>query len=214
MGDYASNGEKIGTCGQGYYATRKALETQAAKGCKESQYYLNPENGCYFAFPFPEYDGKQIGEISTFHEPTNFLIELPPSDNYFHGEIVHHIHPHGGAGVNLFIPCPHSDGAKVSHNFDRSKVGFYLIGEGFYQGAPAVWVECIYCKKKQILDQTEAIEAVKYLRNKAARLKTYTGNESRLHPDACYSTSYDEVNRILEVANRLIQIYTAEPVNA
>lgn len=66
MGDYLKNGEKIGTCGDAYYATKQMLEKH--KDDPESGYYLNPENGCSFAFPYPAYDGKDVGGISNFHE--------------------------------------------------------------------------------------------------------------------------------------------------
>ena len=213
MGDYTKTGVKIGTCGQSYYATKKMLQDQAHIGDPEINYYLDPSKGCNFAFPFPEYDGKKIGDITRFHEKTNFVIKLPSSMESLHGRISHYVHPVGGAGINLFIPCPYSEGSQHSHNLDQDEISFYLIGTGFYEGQEAILVECMYCGKTQYLSDTESIQAVQYLRRKAADLRKYSENEKRMHPDCSnWEYSLKEVKTIETVCDRIVEIYSTETV--
>lgn len=75
MGDYTRNGIKIGTFGRGYYATKKMLEDNSND--PECKAYLNPDNGCVMAFPFPEWDNKSIGSISIFHAEDRINYTFP-----------------------------------------------------------------------------------------------------------------------------------------
>lgn len=85
MGDYTNTGIKIGTCGVGYYATRKMLENYHSHD-SEVNYYLKPENKCWFAFPFPQWDNKKVGEITIFHigdeNNVDWRFRLPEDDRH------------------------------------------------------------------------------------------------------------------------------------
>lgn len=157
MGDYTNNGIKLGTCGRAYYATKSMIE--ALPKDTETSGYLNPINKASFAFPLPEFDGKEAGEISIFHKPENELIVLEINKNSFthHKKIVHHVHPAGGQGVNLFCDCPYHSTENTSR-FNDETIKFYLkyqtfTGEG---DEMAIVGECIYCKETNIFEKHEA----------------------------------------------------------
>lgn len=158
MGDFTKDGTKIGTCGQAYYATKPMLEKLV--GDKEVDYYLDPKNNCSFAFPFPDYENKRIGEISNFHEDqkVDFVISIKNQGVTHHGRIIHTVHPKGGQQINLYSECPYSNPDLVSSNFDKSNVRFYLAEQMYYRGELAVKARCIYCGEPNILDPEEALE--------------------------------------------------------
>lgn len=168
MGDYLRNGAKIGTCGRAYYATKKQLE--ALKSEPEAAYYLKPENGCRFAFPFPEYDKRKVGEFSNFHEGerVDYFMKLPKSWGGHHGRISHHIHPRGGQGVNLFSPCPQSEQHNGSRFYGDHNV-FRLNEQVYFEGKLHVSVTCIYCGEDNILTREEA----EYIANEVENGKQY-----------------------------------------
>lgn len=86
MGDYTKNGTKIGTCGKAYYSTYKALKQHpdALDASSDVAMYLKKENGCSFAFPFPEFKGKKVGEISQFHKKPEdkFWVTMDDGNKY------------------------------------------------------------------------------------------------------------------------------------
>ena len=53
MGDYTKKGEKIGTCGTAYYATKEMIEKEFLSGdtSPDIKYYLDPKESINFAFP-------------------------------------------------------------------------------------------------------------------------------------------------------------------
>jgi hypothetical protein len=168
MGEYLKNGQKIGTCGVAYYATKTMLE--AVKNQPEAASYLDPKNNCTFAFPFPQYDGKNVGEISNFHEGERVdqVIMLRRSGvESFHKKIVHHIHPSGGQGINLFCDCPYHNSDNVSKNFNDDFLRFYLRNQLYYNGELHISGECIYCGEKNIFSAEEAQEIANHLEGEA-----------------------------------------------
>jgi len=169
MGDFTKNGTKIGTCGSGYYATLEMLEKHVLKygNIDDAAWYIDPKQSCNFAFPFPEYDGKAIGDISNFHaeDRTNFYfaIEIGETDMVHHKDICTNVHPDGGNGVNLFHPCPCLDFSKTSVNFDRSKQTFRLECQVYYQKSLCISGRCIYCGCSNVFSFDEALKIVEGL---------------------------------------------------
>ena len=155
MGDYLKNGAKIGTCGSAYYATKKMLEKAASD--PEAAYYLNPENSCSFAFPFPEYDGKKAGEITNFHEGerVDFFFSAPEGMQIFHSYIWFHTHPKGGEGVNIQTPCVYQNEATTSKMY-YSTARMRLDTQKYYKGSLYITAKCIYCGESTIFDREEA----------------------------------------------------------
>jgi hypothetical protein len=210
MGDYTKKGVKIGTCGNAYYATLPMLLKERYTGDSEIDYYCDPKNKCSFAFPFPLYDGKRIGEISGFHDSIDCFVDLPESIESLHTDIVHHVHPKGGAGINLFIPCPFDKekGSRHSRNLDKSKMTFKIVGQSYGCGDLAVVVECIYCKQSQMLTKQEAIMACDNLLAQAEKDLMWSKREKNLHPDcANWEHHLRESNFKTEVAKRIIETY-------
>jgi hypothetical protein len=161
MGDYTKNGTgaKIGTCGRAYYATKGMLEKIGNDN--EANWYLNPANKAFFAFPFPEFDGKQIGDISVFHteERDEFMVRLKSAGrNSYHGNLVFHKHPAGGEGLNFFCDCPYHNNGNTSRNFNNEYLKFYLKYQTYYDGRLTIAGECIYCRELNIFDEDEIAE--------------------------------------------------------
>lgn len=213
MGDYLKNGAKIGTCGQAYYATKKALE--AVRHDEEAAAYLNPENGCSFAFPFPEYDGKAVGEISNFHdgERADYFFKLPKGSG-IHGTITHHIHPKGAEGINLFIPCPYSAGSNTSRNFNPEFETFRLTSEKYENGKIRVMVECVYCGEKQLLTDSEIKMAIQNFAMQSEKAISYHNQQVYLHPDCDNSGSFKKAQNLKEVSERLKAYLEPELIEA
>lgn len=169
MGDYTKNNAKIGTCGRAYYATKSMLEKLIDE--PEADYYLKPENSCFFAFPFPQFDLKSIGDISVFHteERNEFLVQLPNKKgrNSYHQQLVFHKHPAGGAGLNFFCDCPFHNSETASRNFKNDNLKFYLKYETYFRGELTIAGECIYCRELNIFDAEENIEICEELEQRA-----------------------------------------------
>jgi len=169
MGDFTKNGTKIGTCGSAYYATLEMLEKHVLRvgNIDDAHWYIDPKQGCNFAFPFPEYDGKLIGDISNFHDDqrTNFFfqIRVELSDVTHHKDICTSLNPEGGSAVNVFHPCPCSDTAKTSTNFERHIQTFRLECQVYYEGSLCISGRCIYCGCSNIFTFDEALKIVEGL---------------------------------------------------
>lgn len=179
MGDYLNNGNKIGTCGNGYYTTLKALELH--RGEPEANHYLNPKNKCSFAFPYPKYDGKKAGEISQFHEGerSEFIFTVPSTVECFHEQMSHHLHPKGGEGINVFYPCPYMEGAHVSTNFNKSNVRFRLMYQRYYNESLHITADCIYCGCSNIFSAEEAEIIVENERRQLDKLRADIERKNR-----------------------------------
>lgn len=213
MGDYLRNGDKIGTCGRAYYATKKQLEN--LKGEPEANYYLNPLNGCSFAFPYPEYDNKKAGKISNFHEgekaePVIIFLNKEKNQTH-HKKIVHHIHPKGGQGINLFCDCPYHNKETVSSNFNDDSVRFYLNEQIYTGGQLSISGTCIYCGQENIFEAEEAKEAAENLFKEAEKAEKDANNPVYKH---MAEQLKKEALRTKIVANRILETYLTPVVPA
>lgn len=157
MGDYTKSGVKIGTCGDAYYATLPMLKAEADKGDIQSWHYIQPENGCTFAFPFPEYDKRRIGDISNFHSDQWMPFYFRFKGKSFHKRVVTHMQPEGCPGVNVFSVCPQDrENEKRSCSQMGDSDTFRLYGQCYHEGTLHVVGECPYCKALTIFDAEEA----------------------------------------------------------
>lgn len=181
MGDFTTNGAKIGTSGRAYYATKEMLEK--IENDNEANYYLNPANSCFFAFPFPKFDGKRIGDISVFHteEHDEFVVEMKKEGKHsFHKSLIFHKHPAGGAGINLFCDCPYHSSENISRNFDNTDLKFYLKYQTYYNGQLTIAGECIYCRELNIFDDVEVLEICQNIQKKASYYEDEKNTEKSL----------------------------------
>ena len=213
MGDYTKKGVKIGTCGKGYYTTLEMLKKQANSNDDEINYYLNPKNKCSFAFPFPQYDGKQIGEISSFHDDVQCFVHLPSTIDSVHTKITTHLHPKGGQGINLFMACPYDKVNKSDHssNLDKSFITMRISGQGYFNDSLRVLATCIYCNQGQYLDEHETDLAYESLMKQAEQEVKYSNTEKYLHPECSNWEHHLERSEWLkEVAKRLKQTILTE----
>lgn len=211
MGDYTKTGVKIGTCGQAYYATKKQLEEAKHTGDPEVSYYLNPEKKCSFAFPYPEFDGKELGDISIFHKEAHELIVLEISKEHrtFHKQLTFHTHPTGGQGINLFCDCPYHNKENISRNFDGNTERFYLRYEQMQEdGNTAIVGECIYCGESNVFYKHEAEEAVQNLIKKAENLEMYANRPITGEGEA--DRYINEAIRLRSICARILEIYDHE----
>lgn len=189
MGDYTNSGVKIGTCGAAYYATLPMLQREAAKGDIESRHYVKPENRCTFAFPFPEWDKKAIGDISVFHSDQWIPFYFKFKGESFHRHITTYMHPEGCPGVNVFAACPQDRenehrSCSVMEQWDT----FRLYGQCYHEGTLHIVGECPFCKAHTIFDKNEAALIVDIIRS-----KKYDSEKNRLYA--------------LEIANRIESTY-------
>jgi len=206
MGDYVSRtGEKIGTCGRAYYATIEMLQNELKLNPNDSEvkHYLKPENKCSFAFPFPRYDKKEIGQISNYHSDQRvyFPIYLKGFET-FHGKITHHIHPRNAAGVNLFMECPYNN-PNVSSNLDKSYEVFHLTEQVYYNGSLHIMGECAYCGERNVFSKDEASLIVKEIQERAEKLLKYWDN----YPPDQQEQNKLESDDLKLIASRIIETY-------
>jgi hypothetical protein len=191
MGDFTNNGTKIGTCGKAYYATKEMLEKQL--GDDDAKAYLNPANKCFFAFPFPRFDGKAIGNISVFHteEHEEFVLEMAKAEKQsFHKPLVFHKNPAGGEGINLFCDCPYHSAERVSRNFDNTTLKFYLKYQTYFDGRLTIAGECIYCRELNIFDADEVLEMCQNIEKQASQYNKNGNVEKSIE--------------LLKIANRIL----------
>ena len=153
MGDYTKSGEKIGTCGAGYYATKQMLEDLNEKG-GDVEAYLNPKNNCSFAFPFPEYDGKEVGEISNYHDDmrVNLHFFYPANRLSHHKKVLYQLKPQGVPMKNLYCECPQ----KYNEETKEGNIYFRLSEQVYFEGKLCITAECPYCENVNIFDKEEA----------------------------------------------------------
>lgn len=218
MGDYTINNRKeevkIGTCGAGYYTTFKMLENLKVLSY-DSNYYLDKTKGIYCAFPFPEYDTKECGEISQFHDDLkiHFTIDIPTVVELHHGSITHHIHPRGGAngGVNMFFPCPYTPGGDISTNFDRARTSINLNWEYRKDGCSYIMGSCPYCNSENYFSKEEAESIIHYNVPPLDRRHKLLTELINSNPDNIRTSSYKEelkqIDYKKEVFNRIKKIY-------
>jgi len=208
MGDYAKNGVKLGTCGRAYYATKSMIENLQQDS--ETRSYLNPTNKAHFAFPYPEFDNQNAGDISIFHKPNNELLvlEIDKKHRTHHKQIVHHIHPSGGQGLNLFCDCPYHSNENVSKNFTHETVKFYLKYQTFTGESDkmAIVGECIYCGESNIFEEHEAIEAAVNLVNQAKWNETQA-NRKEYQGTANQDSHNNKALYLRLMASRILETY-------
>jgi len=220
MGDYTKTGVKIGTCGRAYYATKGQLERYSLKtpNDPEVNFYLDPKNKCHYAFPFPEYDYKGIGEITSFHpgERAEQIIMIKKNDQEltYHSKIVHHIHPKGGQGINLYCDCPYHSPANVSQNFKDDYIRFNLNNHvQNSDGSMSISGECIYCGESNIFTQAEAVEAAANLLKEAG-----WNDKEALRPEyakmANKETHIETASRLRLISSRIIDTYSEKLIKA
>ena len=224
MGDYTKNNRKqdvkIGTCGKGYYTTFKMLE-ELKNPSADALHYLNKNSSC--AFPFPQFDDKECGEISQFHEgqKINFSINIPKEVTIFHDRIVHHIHPKGGAngGVNLFIPCPYEEGANTSNNFDKDKKSVLLNWEMRKAKKSHIVCSCPYCGEENWFNDEEMEKIIPF--NVPYLVDNYNHSKEKLKNanlmnDELMIGRWENDNREdlynIEVWNRILKMYGKEEI--
>ena len=212
MGDYTKNGTKIGACGRAYYSTLPMLQEELKKNYTDSEIksYLEPKNKSWFAFPYPEFDNKKIGEISIFHKENHELIilKISKTNKTHHKQIVTHLHPSGGQGINLFCDCPYHSTENVSRNFNDDFIRFYLKYEMFTgeNDNKAIVGECIYCGESNVFEKHEAEEAAKNLIDEA----NYEQKQSERKEYENTSNKDTHINKSLhlrQIANRILNTY-------
>ncbi len=189
MGDYTNSGVKIGTCGNAYYATLPMLKTRS--GDTEVSYYLDPKNRCTFAFPFPQWDKKAIGDVSNFHSDQWIPFYFKFKGESAHKDIVTHLHPEGCHGVNVWSVCPQdreNEGRYVSTNMPDYDT-FRLYGQCYHNETLHIVGECPYCKQLSIFTKDEAALIVHNIR----------ATIQNLHPT--------ERDNATEIANRIESTY-------
>jgi hypothetical protein len=154
MGDYTKSGAKIGSCGEAYYATKQMLEAVNDNDSVVAA-YLDPKNKCAFAFPFPEYDGMQIGQMSNFHEGERVELTFffPANIESHHTQVLYQLSPKGAPMKNLYCQCPqkYKEGAS-----EHDHIYFRLYGQIWHEGSLKITAECPYCKCSNIFDKEEA----------------------------------------------------------
>ena len=201
MGDYTNSGAKIGTCGNAYYATYKMIMRNKHDG--DCSHYANPKNTCTFAFPFPEWDDKEIGEISNFHQDQWIPFYFNFNGESHHKRMVFHSHPQGAPGVNIFAPCPQDRSApadSVSANmpahdtFRLSSTAFWDDGNMYIVGT------CPYCGGLTLFNPDEAAQIVAGIR---ARTYRFYSHEAGAYIEDTKQRDYDR-----EIARRIEEIYS------
>jgi len=211
MGDYTKAGAKIGTCGAAYYATKEMIQAEHDKGdtSDDIRYYLDPKQPIRFAFPFPEYDGKKIGEISNFHEDQRADFFFKWAGESFHKEVINHIHPKGGQGVNLASNCP-QDITKERFNAINPDSHTYRL---VYQindrqtGKLAIAAECIYCNTLNVFEEHEAYQITEQLLEEADQYI------KRSKYDDIYLTTkqlLDKAEYLQQIVGRILKTYNPE----
>lgn len=207
MGDYTKNNKghevKIGTCGAGYYTTFKQLQKLHTPS-NDAKHYLEKHDGTTYVFPFPDHDHKECGTISQFHsnEKIHFFINIPEGVKVHHSKIAHHMHPKGGAQINVFFDCPHEN-EHVSNNFDKKAVKMSVDYQVVCGGKFHVMGGCIYCNEQNYFSQDEAVQIVEFnaapLRSELLRLEGKTDDNTKLR--------VAQINYQLEVLNRILSTY-------
>ena len=209
MGDYAINNKgqdvKIGTCGAGYYTTFKMLENLKQKN-SDVKHYLKGE-GISCAFPFPEYDDKECGEISQFHSDQKifFSIEIPKDLKIYHSKVSHHLHPREGinGGVNVYFECPYEN-ENISTNFDKNKISLLLEYEYRKEGKGHIQCTCPYCDEQNYFDIEEIKKILEYnlppLYEKLEIEKNRNSNNYNID-------NINLINRKIEIYKRIENIY-------
>ena len=154
MGDYTKSGAKIGTCGEGYYATKQMLEAVNDNNSTVAA-YLNPNGKCSFAFPFPEYDGMQIGQMSNFHEGerVDLTFFFPANIESHHKQVLYQFSPKGAPMKNLYCECPQ----KYRENtLEHEHIYFRLTEQVWHDGQLKIAAVCPYCETSNIFSKEEA----------------------------------------------------------
>lgn len=122
MGQYLG-GRKIGTCENMYYMRLEEAEQLAEQGKADDDGILFSDylkdNQTRWRFSFPDEDGKDI------FEDYNKVFTIPAVNVKTSHDVicVHNAHKGGGHGMNIMIPCPHSEEFKNLNGVETSTGG-------------------------------------------------------------------------------------------
>ena len=171
MGDYTTNNKKqevkIGTCGAGYYSTfnqLKALRTPS----EDAKDYLSQNSFC--AFPFPDYDKKQCGEISQFHsgERVEFPVYMPEGIEVYHSTVQVEVKGRHNAPKKIMnVDCP--DTGKHSSIL-------FLDWQIKKEGILYPMAVCPYCGQMSYFNNDEVKKIVEYNTEDAKKEFQYKSN--------------------------------------
>jgi len=156
-------GRKIGTCESMYYMRLEEAQQLARMGAKDDddikfKEYLQ-DNATMFRFPFPDEDDG-IPENCEFDRG----IKIPAGGiEVGHSEIVMwNENNKGGNGMNIFLPCPHSNAFK-NKDIELSMGGtgeqyLYIRFQAIRDGKEKTLFSCARCGQLQRFDDDDIIK--------------------------------------------------------
>ena len=114
MGEYVKFQNKIiklGTCEDLYYGRFQQIKDnlalmQQVDGNDKPEQYLNPENGYRYRFPFPDEDGRKLGEYEKHERGLLIGVSYEVLTGVEHNKICKSTDCQGGYNVNHYIICP------------------------------------------------------------------------------------------------------------
>lgn len=132
MGEYLYNNIKVGTCEDLYYSTYKEM-LNVNDNAKHQ--FLNPAHGYRFRFPFPDEDGRRIGDSGKNHNfhrgyfvvMPDLLFNLINEDGEGHREIfIRHENDKDSAfAFSVSVDCPYGNNFKG--NYWSGLKGFEIV---------------------------------------------------------------------------------------
>lgn len=227
MGDFTNNGTKIGTCGKAYYATYwqivKNFQTHGNNGDVIYYYNLKRENGFSYAFPFPEFDGKKLGDISQFHiQQKNGKVLYPvylldsECKDIQHNETRSEIRDiYTDEKKNFYVKC-FQDPLNYRSNKAPDQNKFYMEYTGFINGKPSILIYCAYCGAGThfTLDDDNENEITKAIKRQIKELETELNKaEIRLENTGTFNSRRplelikSEIDYHKEILNRVYEWY-------
>lgn len=157
MGQYFK-GDKIGTCENMYYLKLSEAEEMAALGLADDdgitfKEYLE-DNTTRFRFPWPDEDNIK----GDFVERVPFkTFDLPCPIKINHDSIVvHNTHKGGGYGMNIWIPCPHSNEFNLKTSTGGAGEQFVsIVFQAIRDGREKTIFACARCGQQQRFEDAD-----------------------------------------------------------
>lgn len=190
MGEYIMvDGEetKLGTCEDLYYVRYadlveavKSGRTAMVSGNLSPRQYLDPQYGFRFRFPFPDEDGKDIGEYEEYDRGYTICAPLGFMEGVDHREMIHGLsplgQPHGGHYLTVKTPCPQAPDNPKRHVFKANGPASGNPNQEYeviqiVQQRPMedgkLWTvaRCAYCGARFRFDEEDALKLIDYERS-------------------------------------------------
>ena len=149
MGEYLSNGVKVGTCENLYYATFAQLKKSV--NCIANSCFLKESNGYRYRFPFPDEKNIEIGMYENFDRGLPVVIRENNLDIFSdvdHGTMFYRVDKSlelKHSQIGAILPCPYEKEKSGLYRFYSRDHEYNIVQQKQVNGKLWLVMDCPLC---------------------------------------------------------------------